>query len=321
MIRETLRKRGSGAGNREEDMIRLHPVTEKNIRELTGLSVREDQKTFVAANDVSIMEAYLAITHKGKAMPFGIYDDQIPVGFCMIGYGTDEGWEDAPQIARDSYNLWRFMIDARHQGKGYGREALRQILAWIAAFPLGPARCCWLSYEPDNAAAQALYASFGFRETGERDGDEVIAVLDLSQPRIEVRYAGAEDRAFWFSLDRHLPPSAFDAKVKDRMAYVLTKDGEPAGVLRCSLFWDTIPFCNLVYIRETEQRKGLGRQLMTYWENDMRDRGYDLVLTSTQSDEAAQHVYRKLGYTDCGGLTLPFPGFEQPMELILGKKL
>ena len=53
----------------------------------------------------------------------------------------------------------------------------------------------------------------------------------------------------------------------------------------------------------------------------MRSRGYDLVMTSTQSDEAAQHFWRKLGYRDCGGLTLPFPGHEQPLELILGKTL
>ena len=34
-----------------------------------------------------------------------------------------------------------------------------------------------------------------------------------------------------------------------------------------------------------------------------------------------QHFWRKLGYRDCGGLTLPFPGHEQPLELILGKTL
>ena len=38
---------------------------------------------------------------------------------------------------------------------------------------------CWLSYEPENERAKALYAAFGFRETGEFDGDEAIAVLKL----------------------------------------------------------------------------------------------------------------------------------------------
>ncbi len=137
--------------------------------------------------------------------------------------------------------------------------------------------------------------------------------------RIVIHPVTEADSAFWFSLDRHLSEAEFTRKVRDRMGYVLTLDGEPIGLLRWSLFWDSIPFCNLLYVEERFQRQGFGRNLVTYWERDMRARGYDLVLTSTQSDEAAQHFWRRLGYRDCGGLTLPFPGHEQPLELILGK--
>ena len=105
------------------------------------------------------------------------------------------------------------------------------------------------------------------------------------------------------------------------MGYVLTLDGRPSGILRWSLFWDSIPFCSLLYVRDDCQHMGHGRRLIAYWEADMRSRGYDLVMTSTQSDEAAQHFWRKLGYRDCGGLALPFPGHEQPLELIMGKAL
>jgi len=41
------------------------------------------------------------------------------------------------------------------------------------------AEYCWLSYEPDNDVARQLYRSFGFEETGEMDGDEIVAVLKL----------------------------------------------------------------------------------------------------------------------------------------------
>ena len=63
------------------------------------------------ANDTSIIEAYTAITGNGYAFPFGIYDDDIPVGFLMIGFDVDDYWEDAPEIAKGNYNLWRLMID------------------------------------------------------------------------------------------------------------------------------------------------------------------------------------------------------------------
>lgn len=159
-------------------MIHLQKVNAKNIWELMALEVNENQRSFVAANTVSILEAYCAITAGGVAMPYGIYDGDTPVGFLMIGYG-DADWENAPKIAEGNYSLWRFMIDKRYQGKDYGKAAMAAVLALIRTFPCGEAECCWLSYEPENTAARTLYHAFGFRENGETDGEEIVAVLRL----------------------------------------------------------------------------------------------------------------------------------------------
>ena len=136
---------------------------------------------------------------------------------------------------------------------------------------------------------------------------------------IEIRYVQLEDKTFWYQLDRHLPEQAFEGKVRDRQGYVLLVDGEPTGLLRYNLFWDNTPFCNLLFVRESHQRKGLGTLLMTHWEQDMKAQGYGMLLTSTQVDEGAQHFYRKLGYRDCGGFVIDLPTFAQPMELFLIK--
>lgn len=160
-------------------MIRLEKVNGKNVWEILKLKVFDDQTSFVASNDTSIIEAYTAITGNGYAFPFGIYDDDTPVGFLMIGYDVDDYWEDAPEIARGNYNLWRLMIDKTYQGKGCGKDAVKLALNFIETFPCGAAEYCWLSYEPENEAARNLYSSFGFAETGEMDGEEVIAVLKL----------------------------------------------------------------------------------------------------------------------------------------------
>lgn len=136
-----------------------------------------------------------------------------------------------------------------------------------------------------------------------------------------VRYVELTDRDFWFTLDHHLPEAEFENKVNLKRAYVLMEDDPPVGILRYNLFWDNTPFCTLLYVASAHQRTGCGRALMEFWEEDMRAQGYDLVLTSTQADEDAQHFYRKLGYHDCGGLVLDSPGHEQPMELFLSKAL
>ena len=138
---------------------------------------------------------------------------------------------------------------------------------------------------------------------------------------IEVRYVTEEDRAYWFTLDRELPEAEFRRKVRDRRGYVCLAEGEPAGILRYNLFWDSVPFCTLLYIGEPYRRRGCGRALMEHWEREMKALGCGMVLTSTQADEEAQHFYRRLGYRDCGGLAPKSPGYVQPMELILEKAL
>ena len=96
-------------------MLKLKKITGRNIWDILKLSVYEAQQDFVASNDLSIIEAYTAITGNGYAFPFGIYEDDMPVGFLMIGFDTDEYWDNAPSIAKGNYNLWRLMIDKNHQ--------------------------------------------------------------------------------------------------------------------------------------------------------------------------------------------------------------
>lgn len=160
-------------------MLRLEKVNGANVWDVLKLSVNDNQKEYVASNDMSIIEAYTAITANGYAFPFGIYDDDILVGFVMVGFDTDDYWEDAPAIAEKNYNLWRLMIDKKYQHKGYGKKAVELALDFIRTFPCGKAEYCWLSYEPENTVAKELYSSFGFIETGDMDGEEAIAILKL----------------------------------------------------------------------------------------------------------------------------------------------
>lgn len=160
-------------------MLRLEKVNAQNVWDILRLKVAENQRHFVSSNDRSIIEAYTTITANGYAFPFGIYENDMPVGFLMIGFGTDDYWDDAPPVAEDNYNIWRLMIDEKYQNKGYGREAVKLALEFVKTFPCGKAEYCWLSYEPENDVARKLYHSFGFVETGEMDCDELIAVLKL----------------------------------------------------------------------------------------------------------------------------------------------
>ncbi|MCL2843316.1 MAG: GNAT family N-acetyltransferase [Oscillospiraceae bacterium] len=136
-----------------------------------------------------------------------------------------------------------------------------------------------------------------------------------------IKYASEHDEPFWFHLDNHLPRSEFQRKIRDQQGYIIRTNNAPIGIMRYNLFWDSIPFLTLIILEESAQKKGYGRQAMLLWENEMRDLGHPMVMTSTRVDEQAQHFYRKLGYIERGGLCLDHTPFAQPQELFLLKVL
>ena len=165
-------------------MIHLKKIDARNVWDIVDLKVAESQEEFVAPNEASIIEAYTSIGTGCSAFPFGIFDDETPVGFLMIGFNEavfDEilAEDEVPEVLKNNYSLWRLMIDEKYQKKGYGKEAVKLALDFIRTWPCGEAEYCVLSYEPENELARKLYHSFGFVETGEMEGDELIAVLKL----------------------------------------------------------------------------------------------------------------------------------------------
>lgn len=158
-------------------MITLRPVTPENFRALLALRTAPHQRDFVADNVFSLAEAF-ALRQAGQAaLPFGLYDGDTAVGFAMFGSGRMAG---DPKAAENHDVLVRFMIGEGYQGRGLGREALAACLAYLRTRPMGLSAGVWLSYAPENHAARRLYASAGFRETGETCDGEVVAVLDFA---------------------------------------------------------------------------------------------------------------------------------------------
>ncbi len=136
-----------------------------------------------------------------------------------------------------------------------------------------------------------------------------------------IRYVESGDKAFWFSLDKHMSEDEFALKVRDRRGHIITGNDNPAGIMRYNLFWDNTPFLMLIHLGDAFQRKELGKTVMQHWENEMRSLGYTMVMTSTKADEGAQHFFRKLGYIEKGCLTFDNTPARQPLEMILMKVL
>lgn len=138
---------------------------------------------------------------------------------------------------------------------------------------------------------------------------------------ITLRTAVLEDMDILRSYDQHISPEALRDAAQQERCFIICADNAAVGVMRYGLFWDSIPFLNLIYLDDTRRRQGIGRQAMGLWEQRMREAGHGMVMLSTQSDEDSQHFYRSLGYRESGCIMMDIPGYEQPMEIIFTKAL
>jgi diamine N-acetyltransferase len=143
--------------------VSLREITADTVRAICRLEVREEQKKFVAPNALSIAQAYFSEYAWFRA----IYADDTPVGFLML--------ED--QSRKPEYYLWRFMIDARYQGMGFGRRALEILIEHVRGRP--NATELLTSIHVAEGSPQGFYERLGFRLTGEYEEEEAMMRLPL----------------------------------------------------------------------------------------------------------------------------------------------
>lgn len=143
--------------------VSLCEVTRENLYQVLNLSVADSQKGLVASNAKSIAEAHYAEDAWFRA----IYANETPVGFVMLS--------DVPEKAE--YYLWRMMVDATHQGKGYGRRAVELLVEHVRTRP--GARELFTSHVKKEGNAGKFYQKLGFAYTGEERDGELIMKLEL----------------------------------------------------------------------------------------------------------------------------------------------
>ena len=149
--------------------VSLRPITAETVRAITSLSVSESQKGFVAPNAISLAQALFA----PEAWYRAVYLGEEPVGFVML---EDESLRSPPPDD-PKIGVWRFMIDARFQGRGIGKAALLRVIEHARS--KGPFKVLRLSYVPGPGCPEPFYLGLGFLHTGEVDGNEVILELPL----------------------------------------------------------------------------------------------------------------------------------------------
>ena len=136
---------------------------------------------------------------------------------------------------------------------------------------------------------------------------------------MKIRLANVDDYLALLMVDHHINKDELALSISLKRIYVAYENEEFVGWLRYNLFWDQIPFINMLYVMEDFRGQGYGIGLMNYFEKEMKKK-YSKVMVSTQANEYAKHFYDKIGYKAIGGFMLPKEEYEVLMVKTLKRK-
>ena len=153
-------------------------VTDDDRSAVLAVRRRPGQERFVG----SVEDSFADAIEDAHAMPrmWSVHDAGTGgvVGFAMIS----DGIPAETLASRDvigPYYLWRLLIDAGQQGKGYGAATLDAIVDYLQGRP--GAETLFTSCGQGEGSPQPFYERYGFVPTGEIKWDEVVLRLDLHQ--------------------------------------------------------------------------------------------------------------------------------------------
>jgi ribosomal protein S18 acetylase RimI-like enzyme len=132
-----------------------------------------------------------------------------------------------------------------------------------------------------------------------------------------IRAARDADFAFLRALSIGPTDEQLSAQIRQGRLRIIESDENSEGFLKFCILWEILPFIEVIVVREECRGRGFGRRAVRAWEQEMAGRSFSRVIVSTQANETAQEFWRKIGYRDCGSLTLP----GKPVELFMYRDL
>jgi diamine N-acetyltransferase len=110
---------------------------------------------------------------RAEPRTWSVHDGDRLVGFVMIS----DNIEDPGDEMLGPYYLWRLLVDARFQGRGYGAATLDAVVEYLRTRP--GAEALLTSSGRGEGSPLPFYEHYGFVPTGEIKWDEVVLRLDL----------------------------------------------------------------------------------------------------------------------------------------------
>ena len=119
----------------------------------------------------------------------------------------------------------------------------------------------------------------------------------------KIRFANINDLESCVELDLHKNIDTIKNKISMNEVIVAEVNNEVIGCLKIEYIWTHLPFISYIVIRKEFRSSGVGKSMLTFLEQYLKENRQSTLLSSTMTDAVnPQNWHLKMGFIECGML-------------------
>ena len=120
---------------------------------------------------------------------------------------------------------------------------------------------------------------------------------------LKIRFAEINDLDSCVELDLHKNIDTIKNKISMKEVIGAESNNEVSGCLKIEYIGTHLPFISYIVIKNDFRASGVGKSMLTFLEEYLRNNGQDTLLSSTMTDALRpQKWHLKIGFVECGML-------------------
>lgn len=120
---------------------------------------------------------------------------------------------------------------------------------------------------------------------------------------------------------KYINPKLIKTKIQNSEIILAKEESEIVGLLRLNYIWSTRPYIEFIFIKEERRNSGIGKQLLQFLEDYLKNEYTYLFSSSEEQDLKAIEWHKRNGFKEMGKLTdLNLP-HDKTAEIFFSKRI
>ncbi|PCH66442.1 MAG: GNAT family N-acetyltransferase [Bacteroidetes bacterium] len=116
-----------------------------------------------------------------------------------------------------------------------------------------------------------------------------------------IEFAGELDTEDCLMFDPFMDKDRISEWLEKKIIIIAKENDKIIGYLRFMYFWRNLPYICLIKVSKNRRNQGIGKAMVLYLENFLKQKGFNKLLSSTDADEAEpQNWHKKVGFEEAG---------------------